>query len=97
MKIINVVYFTNEKQHCCPDLEIEYWFNSILSSEEDVIYISTTLQLLRLRLAIKQKEISIFDFNVNNKIIRFLDNGKFPDDSYLEELETWENFLYKLL
>jgi len=97
MKNINVVHFTNEKEHSCPDLQIEEWFQSVLSSPEENFHISTTLQLLRLRLAIKQKEISIFNLNVNNKIVRFLDNEKFPANSSIDELETWENFLYKLL
>ncbi len=97
MKKITIVYFTKEYSHACPDLQIEEWFQSILGSQEEVLYISTTLQLLRLRLAIKQKEISNFNLDVNDKIIRFLDNGKFNPESHSEALDSWENFLYKLL
>lgn len=94
MKIINVVYFTNEKQHCCPDLEIENWFDSILSSKENLVHVSTELQLTRLRLGVKQKDISPFTLNMNTQIIKCDEKGQLSE--YPDELDILRNILFDL-
>ncbi len=94
MKKINTVFFTKEHSHSCPDLELEKWFQSVLSSNENVVYLSTDLQLTRLRLAVKQKSISTFTLNINNKISKCNEKGQLSD--YPEELSTLHNLLFSL-
>lgn len=94
MKNINVVNFTNEKQHSCPDLEIEHWFDSVLSTTENVVHLSTELQLTRLRLGVKQKDITTFTLNVNGQTITCDEKGQLSDYPY--ELSILANILFQL-
>lgn len=60
MKNIAHVIFTDKQEHSCADLQLENWFNSIKSSNSETVYLSSDLQLTRLRVAVKEKEISPF-------------------------------------
>lgn len=92
MKKINTVFFTKEHKHACADLELEKWFQTILSSSDNIVYLSTDLQLTRLRLAVKQKSISTFTLNIDNTIIKCDEKGQLSN--YPIELSTLPNLLY---
>lgn len=66
MKNIAHVIFTDKQEHSCPDLQLENWFNSIKLSDSETVYLSSDLQLTRLRVAVKEQEISPFLFVIES-------------------------------
>tara|TARA_B100000700_G_scaffold69353_1_gene76861 strand:- start:117 stop:431 length:315 start_codon:yes stop_codon:yes gene_type:complete len=103
MKVIEQVIFTDNLNDAVPDLSIERWFREIMNSKKSIIYLSTDLQLSRLRLGTKEKVISSFfiTFNLkrqenNNNKYHVDSNGKIKEQ-FPDELSVIDTILSKLV
>tara|TARA_B100002019_G_C21201624_1_gene564340 strand:- start:29 stop:343 length:315 start_codon:yes stop_codon:yes gene_type:complete len=103
MKNIKQVIFTDNLNDAVPDLSIERWFKEVINSEKTILYISTDLQLTRLRLGTKEKVISPFfiTFNLkrqenNNNKYHVDSNGKIKEQ-FPDELSVLDTILSKLV
>lgn len=100
MKNITHVIFTDKQEHSCPDLKLENWFNSIKLSDSETVYLSSDLQLTRLRVAVKEKEISPFlvviESSPNKLHSTLICNTSGKLNAYPETLSTFCDLLRRL-
>jgi hypothetical protein len=71
------IVITSDNKYSISDMNIEAWYQNILSSKEKVAYIATGLQFNRIRLGIMQKDFTVDPFYIDN------DKYKFDDSSML--------------
>lgn len=80
MKKVNVIYTT---KHPIADHKVEEWFEKV--KNQNTIYFSNQIQLLKLRVEHLKKNISIEKIDINNDFIYILEDGNvdhFPENFF---------------
>jgi hypothetical protein len=95
---LTVTWLQQDVLACC-DKNIEAWYQRILALEDKELttFVATELQVLRLRVGVKEGELPPFCFKVEDSIYQVGRNGRYTAYPHQPEFEISDNLLDRLM